>query len=116
MPAMTSTSGTAKETRPPSPGTDREFTVSEWKPYAKNTLCGFLTITMPSGMVLHGCSLHEKNESRWIGLPSQKFVKDDGSSSYTPIVEFTTKEARDRFGATALRAIDRFLASPGGTL
>src|SRR5262245_59728722 len=82
------------------------FVISDWKAVTKNTLRGFCSITMPSGMVLHNCSLHEKEGSRWLGLPAQKFTKDDGSTSYKPMVEFTTKLARDRFNTEALRAID----------
>jgi hypothetical protein len=55
------------------------FEVSNWKPYTKNTLQAFLSLTLPSGMTLHGCSYHRKNDSRWIGVPGQKFTKADGS-------------------------------------
>ena len=65
-------------------------------------------------MIIHSCTLHEKGDSRWIGLPSQKFTKDDGSVSYTPQVEFTNKETRNKFNEAALRAFDAFLARGGG--
>ena len=90
-----------------------EFTVSDWKEVVKNTLRGFCSITMPSGLILRNCSLHEKEGSRWIGLPAQQFKKDDGTSCYKPIVEFTNKQARDRFNEAAFRAVDWYLAEGG---
>ena len=85
------------------------FEVSNWKPYLKNTLQAFLSLTLPSGMTLNGCSYHRKNDSRWIGVPSQKFTKADGSVSYTPIVEFTSDDAHRRFQEQAIAAVDRYL-------
>jgi hypothetical protein len=85
------------------------FEVSNWKPYTKNTLQAFLSLTLPSGMTLHGCSYHRKNDSRWIGVPGQKFTKADGSVSYTPIIEFTSDDANRRFKEQAIAAVDRYL-------
>ena len=39
-------------------------------------------------------------------MPAQKFVKDDGTTSYTPLVEFANKAAREKFQAAAVRAVD----------
>jgi hypothetical protein len=50
-----------------------------------------------------------KNDSRWIGMPSQKFTKADGSVSFTPVIEFTTDDARRRFQEQAIAAVDRHL-------
>jgi hypothetical protein len=85
-----------------------EFEVSNWKPFRKNTLRGFFTLTLPSGMILHNCSLHQKdNGQRWIGMPSQKFSKQDGSTGYTPLIEFVSREAADHFRDLALAAVDK---------
>jgi hypothetical protein len=86
----------------------RELLVTDWKAYEKNTLRGFLTLTLPSGLVIHNCTLHQKDGSRWIGLPARQYSKDDGSTGYTPLIEFTTKDVRLRFQAAALEAVDRF--------
>lgn len=88
---------------------EREFAISEWKAYTKNTLRGFFTLTMPSGMILHGCSLHEKGDSRWVGMPTEKFAKQDGTTGYKQLIEFASREARDDFNAAVIRAIDQFL-------
>jgi hypothetical protein len=85
------------------------FEVANWKPRTKNTLHAFFNLTMPSGMTLHRCSYHRKNDSRWVGVPSQKFTKEDGSAGYTPVVEFTTDDAHRRFQELAIAAVDRHL-------
>jgi hypothetical protein len=85
------------------------FEVSNWKPYTKNTLQAFLSLSLPSGMTLHGCSYHRKNDARWIGVPSQKFTKADGSVRYSPIVEFVEDDAYRRFQEQAIAAVERHL-------
>jgi len=95
-------------------GGHRELLVGNWKAYEKNTLRGFLSLTLPSGIVLHNCALHEKNGARWIGLPSRQYPKDDGSIGYAPIVEFATSEVRSRFQRAALAAVDQFLETRDG--
>ena len=85
------------------------FEVLDWRAHEKNTLQAFLSLSLPSGMILHGCSYHRRNDSRWIGVPSNKFTKADGSVSYTPIVEFTTDDAHRRFQQQAIACVDRYL-------
>jgi DNA-binding cell septation regulator SpoVG len=89
-------------------GGHREIQISDWKAFQKNTLQGFLSLTLPSGLVIHNCTLHQKDGSRWIGLPARQYAKDDGTTSYTPLVEFSTKDARQRFQTAALEALDRY--------
>ena len=85
------------------------FEVLDWKSHEKNTLQAFLSLSLRSGMILHGCSYHRRNDSRWVGVPGQKFTKADGSVGYTPIVEFTTDDAHRRFQEQAIAAVDRYL-------
>ena len=87
---------------------DDAFEVTDWKAYEKNTLRGFLSLELPSGLTIHGCTLHEKGDSRWVGFPGQKYTKDDGSTSYATILEITESGARRRFQEAALAAIDQF--------
>ena len=93
-------------------GGHRDLTISNWKAHEKNTLRAFLSLTLPSGIILHNCALHEKNGKRWIGLPSRQYTKDDGAVSYSPLIEFTNDDARRRFQAAALEAVDRFAEVP----
>lgn len=82
------------------------FVISNWKAFSKNTLQGFFTVTMPSGLILHSCSLHIKNASRWVGLPSQKFTDKNGVTGYTAMVEFTSREAQDKFRDLVMEALE----------
>jgi hypothetical protein len=52
--------------------------------------------------------LHETNGSRWIGLPSQKYTKEDGNLGYSPQIEFASKDAKYRFQSAAIEALNRF--------
>jgi hypothetical protein len=45
-----------------------------------------------------------------LGVPWR--TREGGSASYTPIIEFTNREAADRLRAGAIEALDRML---GGT-
>lgn len=90
-------------------GGHRELSIADWKAHRKNSLQGFLSLILPSGLVIHNCSLHQRDGARWIGLPARQYVKDDGAKSYAPLIEFTSKDARQRFQAAALEAVDRFM-------
>jgi DNA-binding cell septation regulator SpoVG len=97
-------------------GGHRGITVSNWKPLQKGGLRGFLTLTLPSGLILNNCQLLETKGQRWIGLPSQRFQLKDGSIGYVPIVEFTTKRARKQLQSEALHAVELYLAEAGYVL
>jgi len=97
-------------------GGHRRITASNWKPLEKNSLRGFLTLTLSSGLILNNCQLLETGADRWIGLPSQRFKLRDGSMAYVPIVEFATRDARHQFQTEALRAAERHLAEVGYVL
>jgi hypothetical protein len=60
--------------------------------------------TLPSGMVLCGCTLHEKEGKRWIGLPAKPYTKDDGSQSWAKIVDFIDRDKAKRFQELVLPA------------
>jgi hypothetical protein len=93
---------------------------SDWCPVEKNTLRGFLTLTLsPSGIVLHECSLHDSGERRWVGLPSKPQIDAEGKHRpdpgrpgkklYTPLVDVKGTDERKRFQAAALAAVDKLL-------
>jgi len=86
-----------------------QFTIENWKPFHKNTMVGFLDLVLPSGMILRGCILHEKDSARWIALPARSYANDSGGTTWVTTVEFATKEAQSRFQQAALEAMDRHL-------
>jgi hypothetical protein len=86
----------------------RVFAVREWIPYAKNSLVGFLSLELPSGMILHGCTVHQKDGSQWVGLPAKQYEKGS-ERTWAPLVEFDSKDAREKFQSAALAALDAYL-------
>jgi DNA-binding cell septation regulator SpoVG len=90
----------------------RGFAVREWRPHVKNTLVGFASIELPSGLVIHGICLHQKGDSRWVSMPARQYEKGS-EKTWAPLVEFTTKDAREKFQRCVLEAIDIYLAEGG---
>ena len=88
----------------------RDIQISNWKPHSKNTLVGFFTAILPSGMVLHSLMLHQKDEARWIGFPGREYVDAAGAKQYSRFVGFRDRAAAARFRDQVLEALDRHLA------
>jgi hypothetical protein len=85
------------------------FIAKDWKAYQKNTLCGFVTIETPSGLVFKEVAVHQRESQRWISLPSKPYPKNDGSTGYASLIEFKSPETRNAFQTHALAAIDAML-------
>jgi hypothetical protein len=82
------------------------MTILGWKKVDKNTLRGFFSVALPSGMIIHKCSLHEKKGQRWIGLPAEKYTKQGGTTAYATLVEFTSRQIADNFRKQVLLALE----------
>src|ERR1039457_1943691 len=95
-------------------GGHRTVTVSNWKPLNHGSLRGFLTLTLPSGLIIHNCHLLGTAGKRWVGLPARRFQLADGSIKYEPLLEFTSRRALRNFRETALRAVQVYLEGPDG--
>jgi hypothetical protein len=91
-------------------GGHRDIIISDWKPHQKNTLRGFFTATLPSGLVLSSLMLHEKGDSRWIGLPAREWTNDQGTKQYAKLVDFRDRATADLFRDKVLAALDKYLA------
>lgn len=85
------------------------FIARDFRAYEKNTLKGYVSIETPSGLIVREITLHEKEGSRWLGMPSRAYTKADGSQGYMPQVDFKDSQARSRFTREALKAIDKLL-------
>jgi hypothetical protein len=91
-------------------GAHRGFKACDWKAFQKNTLRGFFTLVLPSGLIVKECTFHQRDGTQWIGLPGKPYAKQDGTTSYINILDFESKEARQRFQELALEALETFLA------
>jgi len=83
--------------------------VTDFRPYRKNTLQGFLTILLPSvGLEIRDLGLHEKNGKRWLQLPAKPYTKPDGGQGWSYIVSFPEKNRYNQFQDVALKALDDY--------
>lgn len=88
-------------------------TVSDWKAIERNTLRGFFTAHLPSGMTLFENTLHYRDGHWWVMPASKPMLSKDGTAlrddagkiRYAPIVSFESKLARDRFNTAVLTAL-----------
>jgi hypothetical protein len=78
------------------------FIVTNPKQMRKGTLLGFFDLEMPSGLIIRGAMLFEKNGKRWVGFPSKEWVKADRTKGYMPLLEFADRLISDRFQAAVL--------------
>ncbi len=53
------------------------------------------------------CLWMQFDKGEWISLPTERFTKPDGKTVYRKLVEFTDREASDRFQRSALAAVRR---------
>lgn len=86
-------------------------------PWRSNTLFGFVTIRIPAlHLRIVDLTVHQKNESRWVGMPGKPQVdregnvrRDDrGKVLYTSVLEFTDKATRDAFSARVIESLLEF--------
>ena len=81
------------------------FQIRDWRPLRKGSLLGFAKVELPSGMVLNDVTIMSGDRGPWASPPSKPMVGRDGTAmtdgngkvKYSPIVEFTSKEVRQRF-------------------
>jgi hypothetical protein len=85
-----------------------------FRPLRKNTLFGFAEVHIAEfDMVLKDIAVHEKGGSRWAAPPARPQLSKDGAAikdaagkiQYSPIIEFASREARDRFSAAVISAV-----------
>jgi hypothetical protein len=87
--------------------------VCKWfKPFERNTLRGFAEINITElGMTMRDVAIHTKNGSTWAQPPAKPQIKDgavvieNGKAQYINIIEFGSREARDKFSNAVISAV-----------
>jgi DNA-binding cell septation regulator SpoVG len=87
--------------------------ILDWRPLQRGALIGFAKIEMPSGMVISDVTILTGERGPWASPPSKPMVGRDGvavrdqsgKTKYSPIIEFISKEIRDRFSAAVVDAL-----------
>lgn len=91
------------------------ITIVEWKPMARNTLCGFATVRLPNGLTIRDVTVHHANGKAWASLPSKPIVGSDGVAQrdrstgkirYSPLLEWPDRPTADRFSAAVIDAVE----------
>jgi len=91
------------------------FVASSWRDInGVGSIRGACDLYTRSGLIFRGVLLHQREDTdgrrqRWIQIPGQR--QADGT--FTPVVEFSTKDCARSFNVAALNAIDELLR-PGG--
>ncbi len=87
--------------------------ILDWRAMAKGSLLGFAKVGMPSGLILNDVTILTGDRGPWASPPGKPMIGRDGTAltdgkgkvKYTPVVEFTSKDSRDRFSAAVIEAM-----------
>lgn len=87
--------------------------VEDFTAVRRNSLRGFVKVTLPSGMILSDVALHLTNDQFWASPPSKPILSREGVAlrdeagkvRYVPVVAFASKELRDKFSAAVIAAV-----------
>jgi hypothetical protein len=111
---------TSPHTLRPAPPRAAPIVATDWRAAEnRSSVRGFVTLRLPSGLVLRDCTFHQQGERRWIGLPGKpqidaegrhRIAPTTGKRLYLPVIEIPDWRARARFQEEALLAIARLLA------
>ncbi len=92
-----------------------EIKITDFRPYQKNTLQGFLNLTItPPGIEIREATLHEKGGKRWIGLPAKPYTDREGKQAWNKIVSFPDNADYSDFQRAALDAVDSYQGGESG--
>jgi hypothetical protein len=93
--------------------------IKSFAPIRKNTLRGFATVQLPSGMIVADVGIHSDSGRAWASPPSKAMLDRNGAAlrdevgkvRYSPIISFASKDLRDKFSAAIIDAMEA--AHPG---
>jgi DNA-binding cell septation regulator SpoVG len=87
--------------------------VTEFTERRSNTLRGFATVEMASGLIFHDVSVHVGDRGAWAMPPAKPRIGRDGTQMkdangkglWTPMIEFTSKSIRDKWSEAVIAAM-----------
>ena len=90
------------------------FKVADFKPIRAGALIGFCDVHLPSGMVLHRCSIFAKDDKAWAAPPAKQVVGKDGTvqkttagkARYEATVSFADRATQERWSNAVIEAIN----------
>jgi hypothetical protein len=86
-----------------------------WKPMQRNSLRGFARIRLGRSLIISDVAIHCAHGRRWAQAPAKPQLDKDGNAkrdekgkiAYVPVVEWTDREAADRFSEAVIAAVER---------
>ena len=88
----------------------------DWRPFERNTLRGFATLQMRSGIVMSDIGIHQKGDKCWASPPGRPKLdpngvavrnRETGKIDYFSIVSFSSDQLRRRWSDEAIVAVRR---------
>lgn len=89
------------------------MTISDFKRIDAGAMRGFADVHLPSGMILHRCSIFAKDGKAWASPPSKQVIGRDGTVQragggkvrYEPTVSFADRATQERWSAAVIEAL-----------
>lgn len=88
------------------------MTLRDFRVFQKNTLRGFATLELPSGLIVHDVTVHKKNGTAWASFPSVPQLENgqhrvlDGKNQYKRILEWRDRDLGDRFSQAVVSLVE----------
>jgi hypothetical protein len=82
--------------------------VTEFKPMQKNTLQGFFSLELTSGIVIKDMTLHRKGDKQWVSFPARPYQDKEGNQKWAKIIEIPDQERWWHFNSKALEAVAKY--------
>ena len=89
------------------------FQITDFKSIRSGALVGFCDVHLPSGMILHRCSIFCKDDKAWASPPSKQVIGRDGSVArsadgkvrYEATVSFQDRWTQERWSNAVIEAL-----------
>jgi hypothetical protein len=89
------------------------FRILDWRPLRKNSLLGFVSVELPSGMTIADVTILTGPNGPWASPPAKPQIDRtgavmkgaNGKTVYLPIINFTSKERRNAFSDHVIAAM-----------
>ena len=88
------------------------MTVISWRELRKGeSLRGFVSLALPSGLHLIDCAFHQRADgTKWVSMPARNFKKDDGTTAWVSLIDFSSRAVRDAFTKQAVAAVEKYFS------
>ena len=88
-------------------------TVTDWTPLAAGDRRGLVDVHLPSGLILHPCTMFAGARRTWAVPPAKLAIgrdggvqrAPDGQVSFEPMVGFGSQAIQDRWSDTVIEAV-----------